>query len=182
MCGIMGKNYKRMFDGGGALIRTQIVHFHASKGSMDRLFACNRESARVWNDCLQLSREHHTTQGKWISRTDLQKLIKGKYHLHSQSVQAVCHKYLFARDSAYQAVQKGLKTARYPYRNKKHYNTKWAKDGFRVTGKGTIELSMGIHQGKREKPIVVHVARLPEGQIKEIELCYDNGLYLAHFV
>jgi putative transposase len=173
------KVHINMFEGGGALIRAQIVHFQASKGSMDRLFACNRESARVWNDCLQLSKDHHTMHGKWISRSELQKLTKGRYHLHSQSVQAVCHKYLFARGSTYQAVQKGLKTARYPYRNKKHYNTKWAKDGFKVTEKGILELSMGIHHGKREKPIVVHVARLPKGRIKEIELCHDNGLYLA---
>lgn len=38
---------------------------------------------------------------------------------------------------------------------------------------------MGNHHGKREKSIVVYTSRLPEGHIKEIELCYDNGLYLA---
>src|SRR5690606_24282798 len=120
-------------------------------------------------ECLQLSRNYYLTHGKWISRSEIQKQTKGRFHLHSQSIQAVCHKYLFARDSAYQAVQKGLKTARYPYRTKIHYNTKWAKDGFKVTERGTIALSMGNHHGKREKPIVIHTAGLPEGQIKEIE-------------
>ncbi|WP_261800526.1 transposase [Paenibacillus sp. PAMC21692] len=146
---------------------------------MDRLFACNRESARVWNECLQLSKEHYTTHGKWITRSELQKQTKGRFHLHSQSIQSVCHKYLFARDSANQSVQRGVKTARYPYKNKKHYNTKWAKDGFKVTENGTLFLSMGNHHGKREEPIVIHTAGLPYGQIKEIELCYDNELYLA---
>jgi putative transposase len=38
---------------------------------------------------------------------------------------------------------------------------------------------MGIHHGKREKPIVVYASRLPKGTIKEIECCWDHGLYLA---
>lgn len=156
-----------------------MVRFQASKLNVDRLFACNRESARVWNTCLQLSKEYYTEHQKWISQSNIQKQTKGRFHLHSQSIQAVCHKYLFARDSAYQAVKKGIKTARYPYKNKIHYNTKWAKDGFKVYENGKIELSMGNHQEKREKPIVVHASHLPEGHIKEIELCYDNGLYLA---
>lgn len=161
------------------MIRGQIVSFQASKSNIDRLFACNRESARVWNECLQLSKDHYTEHQKWISQSVMQKQTKGTFHLHSQSIQAVCHKYLFARDSAYQAVQKGIKTARYPYKNKNHYNTKWAKDGFKVYENGKIKLSMGNHDGKREKPIVVHASQLPVGHIKEIELCYDNGLYLA---
>ncbi|WP_373233466.1 transposase, partial [Cohnella sp.] len=161
------------------MIRARIVHIQASKRNIDRLFACNRESARVWNDCLQISKDYYAEQKKWISQSEIQKQTKGKFHLHSQSIQAVCHKYLFARDSAYQAIQKGIKTARYPYKSKNHYNTKWAKDGFKVFVNGRIELSMGNHHGKRERPIVVQATHLPERQIKEIELCYDNGLYLA---
>ncbi|WP_102177574.1 RNA-guided endonuclease InsQ/TnpB family protein, partial [Fischerella thermalis] len=117
--------------------------------------------------------------GKWMSKSELQKATKGRFHLHSQSIQAVCHKYLFARDAAHQAIRKGIQTARYPYKSKNHYNTKWAKDGFKIHGNGKIELSMGIHNGKREKPIVLHTKNLPEETIKEIELCYDHGLYLS---
>jgi putative transposase len=179
MFGIMKYILIKQTFGVKAMIRAQIVHFQASKQDIDRLFACNRESAQVWNACLQLSKDCHAKHGKWISQSELQKLTKGRYHLHSQSIQAVCHKYLFARESAYQQVRRGIKTARYPYKTKNHYNTKWAKDGFKVWDTGKIELSMGIHHGKREKPIVVHAAQLPDGQIKEIELCYDNGLYLA---
>jgi putative transposase len=168
-----------MFDGGGSVIRAQIVYFQASPRNKDRLFACNRESARAWNECLQAAKDHYKTHGKWISQSELQKQTKGKFHLHSQSIQAVCHKYLFARDAAYQAIKQGMRTARYPYKNKKHYNTKWAKDGFKIAEDGTLSLSMGNHHGKREKPIVIATNGLPAGQIKEIELCYDNGLYLS---
>ncbi|GGE18542.1 transposase [Marinithermofilum abyssi] len=161
------------------MIRAKRVSFQASKKDLDRLFTCNRESALVWNECLQLSKQYYMDHKKWISKSELQKATKGRFNLHSQSIQAVCHKYLFARDSAYQAIQKGIKTVFYPYKNKKHYNTKWAKDGFRIFPNGKIELSMGIHEGKRQKPIVLHTSDLPEGQIKEIELCYDQRLYLT---
>ncbi len=161
------------------MIRAKKVYFRASKTDIDRLFACNRESALVWNECLRLAKEYHLEHKKWISKSELQKQTKGKFHLHSQSIQAVCHKYLFARDSSHQAIKKGKTTIRYPYKKKKHYNTKWAKDGFKIYPNGKIELSMGVHNGKRKKPIVVHASNLPQENIKEIELCYDNGLYLA---
>jgi putative transposase len=101
------------------MIRARKVYFRASKTDIDRLFACNRESALVWNECLRLAKEYHLEHKKWISKSELQKQTKGKFHLHSQSIQAVCHKYLFARDSSHQAIKKGKTTTRYPYKKKK---------------------------------------------------------------
>ncbi|WP_027410565.1 RNA-guided endonuclease InsQ/TnpB family protein [Anoxybacteroides tepidamans] len=161
------------------MLRGQKVAFRASKKDLERLVACNRESARVWNECLRLSKEYFLQYGRRISKSELQKHTKGRFHLHSQSIQAVCHKYLFARQSAQAAIQKGLHHARYPYKQKNYFNTKWAKDGFKVYENGTVALSMGIHNGKREEPILVHVSHLPKGTIKEIECCYDHGWYLA---
>ncbi|GLH64152.1 hypothetical protein PG301_19910 [Parageobacillus sp. G301] len=81
------------------MLRGQKVFFRASKADLDRLYACNRESARVWNECLRLAKEHFLQHGCWITKSELQKQTKRKFHLHSQSIQAVCHKYLFARTS-----------------------------------------------------------------------------------
>jgi putative transposase len=160
------------------MLRGQKVFFQASKADLDRLYACNRESARVWNECLRLAKEYFLQHGCWITKNELQKQTKRKFRLHSQSIQAVCHKYLFARQSAHHAIQQGH-AALYPYKKKKYFPTKWAKDGFKVYENGKIELSMGSHQGKREKPIVVYASHLPKGTIKEIECCFDHALYLA---
>jgi putative transposase len=165
--------------GGTSMLRGQKVFFRASKTDLKRLYACNRESALVWNECLRLAKEYSLQYGRWISKSELQQQTKGKFHLHSQSIQAVCHKYVFARQSAQQAIQQGLRHARYPYRKKKYFHTKWSKDGFKVYENGKIELSMGVHNRKREKPIIVYTSNLPQGTIKEIECCYDNGWYLA---
>ena len=53
------------------------------------------------------------------------------------------------------------------------------KMGFRIGENGKIELSLGLLNGKRQKPIGVRVKELPPGKIKEIELIYDRGLKLA---
>jgi putative transposase len=161
------------------MIRVHKTTFCTSKADLERLFACNRVSAGVWNDCLEIARAYHQQHGKWIGKSDLQKATKGKYPIHSQSVQAVCHKYLWARDNAKSAKSQGYVHHRYPYRQKKHFSTKWAAQGFILHENGRIELSLGVHQGKRQKPVVVHISRVPIGRVKEIECVYDQGLQLA---
>ncbi|MCO1603907.1 RNA-guided endonuclease InsQ/TnpB family protein [Desulfosporosinus nitroreducens] len=161
------------------IIRVLKTTFHTTKDNIERLFACNRTSAHVWNDCLGLAKEHFQKNGNWIDRGTLHLATKGQYPVHSQSIQAVYEKYIDARENAHKARALGFTQIRYPYKEKKHFNTKWKKDGFRVGENGKIELSLGLFSGKRQKPIVVRVKDLPSGKIKEIELVYDRGLRLA---
>ncbi len=46
------------------MIRAKRVYFQALKSDIDRLFACNRESARVWNACLQLAKSYYQEHGE----------------------------------------------------------------------------------------------------------------------
>ena len=161
------------------IIRVLKSRFHASKGNLDRLFTCNRISAQVYNDCLNLAKAYFLQTGNWIDRSTLHLATKGQYPIHSQSIQAVLEKYIEARDNAHKARTLGYTQICYPYREKKNFNTKWKKDGFRIGENGKIELSLGLLNGKRQKPIVVRVKVLPLGKIKEIELIYDRGLKLA---
>ncbi|HZG59354.1 MAG TPA: hypothetical protein VEY68_02435 [Anoxybacillus sp.] len=43
--------------GGTSMLRGQKVSFRASKTDLKRLYACNRESVLVWNECLRLAKE-----------------------------------------------------------------------------------------------------------------------------
>lgn len=166
------------------MYRTVKIPFQTSKKDIDRLFECNRISAQIWNDCLVIAKNYALkNNGKWINQTELQKQTKGKYPIHSQSIQAVCHKYLNARDSAKKAKQKGLDN-KYPYKQKKYFNTKWANNGFIIHPNGTIELKMGRWERKNQPPIVVKIDKeqIPNGTVKEIELrklmlclSYENG-------
>ena len=91
------------------MIRVEKTPFRTSKQDLDRLFQCNRESARAWNGCLEAAKHHHQSQGQWINRTELQAVTKRQYALHSQSIQSVQERYLQARDNAWKAKQAGYK-------------------------------------------------------------------------
>ncbi|MEQ4486849.1 transposase, partial [Cohnella silvisoli] len=160
------------------MIRCLKTAFQASKADLERLFACNRISAEIWNQCLLIGKNYALQHdGKWIGKTNLQAALKNQFPLHSQSVQAVCHKYLFARDSAKQANNQGLAN-KYPYKNKKHFNTKWVDESFKIEG-NTLTLSLGIQNGKRLQPIRITVPDLPDADIKEIELVFDRKLMVS---
>ncbi|MEK3721117.1 transposase [Paenibacillus sp. FSL H8-0034] len=107
----------------------------------------------------------------------MQSELKGQFPLHSQSVQAVCHKYLFSRDSAQQARKQGL-NPKYPYKKKSHFNTKWVDKAFQIEG-NTLQLSLGVWKGKRQQAIRITVSRLPAAEIKEIELVFDRKLMIS---
>lgn len=157
------------------LIRVVKTSFKTSKANLQRLFDTNRISAQVWNDTLKIAKEYALqNNGKWINKVELQTALKNKYPIHSQSIQAVAHKYLFARKATLEKLEKGLK-ARYPYKQKKYFNTKWVQKAFKIYPNGKIELSMG----SKRQPIIVYVKHLPPSTIKEIELIYDKGLKLC---
>ena len=119
--------------------------FTASYEDIDRLFECNRTSATVWNTTLQLSKNFAiANDGKWISKGKLYASLKNQFPLHSQSVQMVADKYLDARDSAHSAILKGFLN-KYPWREKKNFNTQWKDQAFRFDfKKRELTLSLGV--------------------------------------
>jgi putative transposase len=62
-----------------------------------------------------------------------------------------------------------MMTARYPYRQKKNFNTKWAKDGFKIYNNGKIELSLGTWQKSQRDELIYD---------RKLMLClvYDDGV------
>ena len=76
------------------MYRTLKVPFRASKHTIQTLFDIHRLCGIIWNDCVQIARYYYRLGGKWITQTDLQKELKGLYPLHSQTIQAVAHKFL----------------------------------------------------------------------------------------
>lgn len=151
-------------------------NFKCSREDLNRLFACNRISALVWNKILELQRE------KFRSKSDLQKALKDLYPINSQSVQAVADKYCAACLATKSARDCGLAN-KYPWRRKNNYPTTWKADGFKLVG-NRLKLSLGIFAGKRQPPIEV---KLPNSTLKklsgvkfqQISLIWDGWLKLA---
>lgn len=165
--------------------------FSASKEDIDKLFACNRIAAMIWNASLEISKSYALANGgKWISKSGLYKALKNLYPLHSQSVQMVADKYLDARDAAHAAILKGYKN-KYPWRRKKNFNTQWKDKAFSFDfEKNVLSLSLGIWDGKRQQGICLKLSKnimskineivsFDKDAVSQIELCYDNGLMLC---
>jgi putative transposase len=108
----------------------------------ERLKAAQLESALVWNDCMEAHKQCRINQTPWLNQTALQKLTKGKYQLHSQSVQLVCQAFLANLDSTKANRRSGLQDMKYPWRTKKFYPVAWAAQSV-IYKNGWISLPMG---------------------------------------
>ena len=75
----------------------------------ERLKAAQIEAAKVWNECMEAHKECRINQKPWLNQTQLQKLTKGKYELHSQSVQMVVQTFLANVDSTRANRRSGIK-------------------------------------------------------------------------
>jgi putative transposase len=100
------------------------------------------EAAKVWTVCRDALRVAMTERGKWPNRESLQKLTKGRFALHSQSVQMVCHAFLANVDTARQLRQSGRKEIRYPHKDKVFYPLAWPAQAMALDGNRII-LPMG---------------------------------------
>ena len=52
-----------------------------------RLKELQQEAARCWNTIVAEAKAHYDAGNGWISKTELQKRLKGRFALHSQTVQ-----------------------------------------------------------------------------------------------
>jgi putative transposase len=100
------------------------------------------ESAKVWSACRDALKVAMTERGKWPNRDSLQKLTKGRFGLHSQSTQMVCHAFLANVDTARQLRQSGRSEIRYPYKDKLFYPLYWPAQAMSING-ARIILPMG---------------------------------------
>ncbi|HEY9633825.1 MAG TPA: transposase [Coleofasciculaceae cyanobacterium] len=117
-----------------------------------QLQASSLESAKVWNTCKDLHKQFRVSHSPWLTLIDLQKHTKGKFELHSQSVQLVCRAFIGNIDSTRENRKHGLKDIKYPWRDKKFYPTYWHRQAVKHE-KGKTVLSMG----KGRKPIVLPI-------------------------
>ena len=169
------------------MIRVIKTKFSTTKETLDLLFSCNRISAQIWNESLRIAKEYAlANNGDWINQSKLFKALKKRYPMHSQSVQSVAKRYLFARDSARKARLKGYKN-KYPWRFKTNYNTRWEDKASSFDfANNQMSLSFGVWNHKQQgvsvvlpKNVVKKIQKIlekDENAVSQIELCYCNGL------
>src|SRR5712692_6496550 len=130
---------------------------HLSPTLFQRLKAAQMEAAQVWNYCCELHREARQTGRRWPGQNDLQQATKGRFALHSQSVQMVAHAFL----ANIEATRK-LRTThpkmgmKYPWKTKRFYPVHWPAQAVSKE-RGRVVLPMG-----RGRASIVLPLDLPE--------------------
>ena len=107
-----------------------------------RISAGRQAAAQVWSACRDLHLEARTNHLPWPGRNDLQKATKGRFALHSQSVQMVCHAFLANVDTTRQLRKQGRLEIRYPWKDKRYYPLLWPEQAVAIQGNHLI-LPMG---------------------------------------
>jgi putative transposase len=113
-----------------------------------RLREAQMEAARVWNLCREIHREARQQGTRWPNRDDLQKATQGRFALHSQTVQMICHAFLANVETTRQVKKQNLRM-RYPYKEKRFYPLLWPAQAVCVEH-GRVVLPMG-----RGRPSIV---------------------------
>ena len=128
------------------------------------------EAARCWNDLVRIHKYIRKRHWEWPSESKLKSHCKGRYNLHSQTVQGLVEKFIANIDSTRTKRKEGDTTARYPWRCRKRYQTVVWK-GQAIKRKGNrIVLPMG--QGRKPLKLKVPFNQLPTGKIVMAELSF----------
>ncbi len=128
------------------------------------------EAARVWNVCRDLhltARQQHT---RWPDQNDLHRATKGRFALHSQTVQMIARTFL-ANIETTKELRKTNRKIRYPWKEKRYYPLLWPAQAVSVE-RGRIVLPMG--RGRRS---LVFKLDLPE-HIGGCKLVWKDGYEL----
>jgi putative transposase len=109
------------------------------------------EAGKAWMACRDALHEAIQSRTKWPNRDSLQKLVKGKFGLHSQSAQMVCHAFLANVDTATQLRKSGRTEIRYPYKDKLFYPLLWPAQAMSIDGNKIL-----LPMGRGRKSIVLN--------------------------
>jgi putative transposase len=131
-----------------------------------------QEAARCWNAIVAEAKAHYDGGGGWISKNDLQKRLKGRFRLHSQTVQALTDKFAANRKTTAENRRMGLGT-KYPWREKEFTTIPFKQMAIRSSEMGTVVLTLAA--GVRFDTGVPLEA---VGEFATCELIWRHGRYV----
>jgi putative transposase len=130
---------------------------HLSPTLFRRLKAAQMEAAQVWNVCVAIHKQARMEQITWPNQNDLHQATKGRFALHSQSVQAVFRAFLGTIQTTRKLRREHPEMRmKYPWREKRFYPVHWPAQAVSVE-RGRVVLPMG-----KGRPSLVLPLDLPE--------------------
>jgi len=120
-----------------------------------RLKAAQMEAAQVWNLCVDTHKQARLSHARWPDQHALHSLTRGRFALHSQSVQQIFRAFLgtiqTTRTLRREHPQMRMK---YPWRTKRFYPVKWPAQAVH-RDKGRVVLPMGKGNPSLILPLVL---------------------------
>lgn len=154
------------------MIKTYRVKLKLTKSQFELVREKQMESANCWNYIINLSKNYYFQHKKWISNYDIQKLIKGKFNLSGQTIQAISTKFCANRKTISELRKKGNSKAKYPYKIKKFYIIPLKNQDIRTNKQGNLKLTLSAG---RYLELDFNVEN-----IKTAEIVWRNGYYLYY--
>ena len=139
-------------------------------GCRARLRTAQVEAAQVWMLCRDLHRSARQQRTPWPGEHDFQQATKGRFALHSQTIQAIFRAFLGTVDSTRERRTTNPKI-RYPYKDIRFYPLLWPAQAV-SRERERIVLPMG-----RGRPSLVFHLEVPE-QVGACKLVWNDGYEL----
>lgn len=134
------------------------------------------EAAKVWNAVCNIHRTIYRRYHYWLKDGAIKTLVKGKYGVHSQSVQVVVETYFECCERTRELRKQSNTNWRYPYRRKRFFTVTWKKLG--ITHNGRM---LRLSNGRGRKPLII---KLPErfagAVIRQAQLVWHRNQYWLH--
>jgi putative transposase len=138
--------------------------------------SAQQEAARLWNDVVAIHKKARETGQQWPGRSELQQHTKGRYALHSQTVQMVCHQLLANVDATRARRCKEPESRhwlKYPHKEKQFFPLYWPAQAVHHDAKsGQLVVPMG--RGRKSLVLRVDLDFEPQG----VKLVWNEGYQL----
>ena len=155
------------------MTRTQLVRLKLKETRREQADALRREAGRAWSEMLTFHWRVYRKKGRWLSKFALQRWARGRYALHSQSIQALADKLHANFETARQLRRGGDGAARFPYKRKDFQVVVWKGQAMRVRG-GRVVLPNGRGRPCFSVRLPAHLRAAP---LRQAELVWRNGEY-----
>jgi putative transposase len=152
--------------------RARKIKLRPNTQQAERLRQLREEAARCWNEIVKFHRRVYRKKGIWLSKAAMQKWAKGRFALHSQTVQALIDRYFAHCETTRKLREQGCK-ARYPYKRKRYQTPVWKGQSIRVRDGKII-----LPNGQGQEPLIIALSEEFQGvKICQAELLWQDGTY-----
>lgn len=138
------------------------------------------EAARLWNECVEWHRARRAEGGIWPSKSEIHHFTKGRYRLHSQTIQRTAYRLLenieavMARRRKEPDVRKWLKL---PWREKHFQPLVWPAQ---AVSYDKAARRMVLPMGRGQPSIVLEGLDIKPEQVGAVTICWGRPGYELH--